>query len=136
MDFEKRLEALEKSNSELKKEVEFLKFRIDLVASKTHINQILYEYEVNQTQYNAIMDLMDEVRKELDEHRDYSRMTFEHRIKEIFSDKDDPRRDYHFAEDIAQAFMEDGRWEEVFPALYGDKPKFKFYLENMKNEGK
>ena len=43
MDFEKRLEALEKSNSELKEEVKFLKFRIGLVASKSHINQILYE---------------------------------------------------------------------------------------------
>ena len=107
-----------------------------MVASKSHINQILYEYEVNQTQYNAIMDLMDAVRKELDDHRDYNHVTFEQRMKEIFPDRDDPRNDYHFAEDIAQAFMEDGRWEEVFPALYGDMPKFKCYLENMKNEGK
>ena len=136
MDFEQRLEELEKSNAELKKNVEFLKFRIDLVASKTHINQILYEYGVDQSQYNAIMDLMDEVRKELDAHKKYNHATFEQRIKEIFPDCDDPRHDYHFAEDIAQAFMEDGRWEEVFPALYGDMPKFKYYLDNMKNEGK
>lgn len=64
------------------REVKFLKFRIGLVASKSHINQILYEYEVNQTQYNAIMDLMDAVRKELDDHRDYNHVTFEQRMKE------------------------------------------------------
>lgn len=136
MSFEERLEELEKSNAELTKEVEFLKFRIGLVASKTHINQILYEYEVNQSQYNAIMDLMDEVRKELDEHKEYSNVTFEQHMRSIFPERDDPRNDYHFAEDVAQAFMEDGRWEEVFPALYGDMPKFKYYLDNMKNEGK
>lgn len=136
MDFEKRLEDLEKKNAELKKEVEYLNFRIGLVASKTHVNQILYEYDVNQIQYNAIMDVMDDVRKELDAHRKYDHATFEQRIKEIFPDRDDPRYDYHFAEDIARAFMEDGRWEEVFPSLYGNVPKFKYYLENMRNEGK
>lgn len=136
MDFEKRMEEIEKNNVKLREEVEFLKFRIDLIASRTHTNQVLYEYNVNRTQYNAIMDLMDDVRKELDEHRDYNRVTFEERMRKIFPDRDAPRNDYHFAEDITQAFMEDGRWEEVFPALYGDMPKFKCYLENMKNEGK
>lgn len=136
MDFEKKLEELEKNNAKLREEVEFLEFRIDLIASRTHTNQVLYEYNVNRTQYNAIMDLMDDVRKELDEHRDYNHATFEERMRKIFPDRCDPRNDYHFAEDIAQAFMEDGRWEEVFPALYGDMPKFKCYLENMKNEGK
>lgn len=119
MDFEKRLEELEKNNVKLREEVEFLKFRIDLIASSTHTNQVLYEYKVNRTQYNAIMDLMDDVRKELDNHRDYNHVTFEQRMREIFPDRDDPRNDYHFAEDIAQAFMEDGRWEEVFQELYG-----------------
>lgn len=136
MDFEKRLEELEKNNVKLREEIEFLEFRIDLIASRTHTNQVLYEYNVNRTQYNAIMDLMDDVRKELDDHRDYDHATFEQRMRKIFPDRGDPRNDYHFAEDIAQAFMEDGRWEEVFPALYGEMPKFKCYLENMKNEGK
>ena len=114
MDFEKRLEALEKSNSELKEDVKFLKFRIGLVASKSHINQILYEYEVNQTQYNAIMDLMDAVRKELDDHRDYNHVTFEQRMKEIFPDRDDPRNDYHFAEDIAKRLWRTGDGKKYF----------------------
>lgn len=118
MDFEKRLEELEKNNVKLREEVEFLKFRIDLIASRTHANQVLYEYKVNQTQYNAIMDLMDDVHKELAEHRDYNYATFEQRMREVFPDRDDPRNDYHFAEDIAKAFMEDGRWEKVFQELY------------------
>lgn len=135
MNIEMKLEELERSTTEIKNEVELLKFRIGLVASKTHVNQLLFEYEVNQNQYNSIMGLMDTVRKALDAHREFDHTEFEQRLKSIFPEKD-TRYDYHFAEDIAQAFMEDGRWEEVFPALYGDTPKFKCYLENIKNEEK
>ncbi len=35
-----------------------------------------------------------------------------------------------FCEYLAQSFMEDGRWEEVFATLYGEMPKYKFYMEN------
>lgn len=134
MNMEERLEQIEKINAELRKEVDFLKFRIDLVAVKTNVNQILYEYEINKEQYNAIMDLMDEVRQELSNHKEYSHNEFETRISKIFENESGLRHDYHFAEAIAQAFMEDGRWEEVFPALYGDMLKFKNYIYSMKNE--
>jgi hypothetical protein len=33
--------------------------------------------------------------------------------------------EYHFCEIITKVFMEDRRWEEVFPAWYGDMPKYK-----------
>ena len=27
---------------------------------------------------------------------------------------------------LARAFMDEGRWDEVFPALYGDMPKYNY----------
>jgi len=36
-------------------------------------------------------------------------------------------------ESLAQSFMEDGRWEEVFPALYGSMLKYKYYMETREN---
>ena len=33
-------------------------------------------------------------------------------------------RDYHFCESITRLFAEAGRWTEVFPALYGQMPKY------------
>ena len=103
MDFEKKLEELEKNNAKLREEVEFLEFRIDLIASRTHTNQVLYEYNVNRTQYNAIMDLMDDVRKELDEHRDYNHATFEEHMRKIFPDRCDPRNDFLASIDLCSA---------------------------------
>ena len=136
MTIEERIEQLEESNKKLKQKVEDLEFRISLVAVKSHVNQVLYEYQVSQTQYSALMDLMDEVRAELDNHKEYTHGDFENRIKQIFPSHDDPRNDYHFAEEIAQAFMEDGRWDEVFPALYGNETKFKYYMESRKKGDK
>lgn len=84
MEMEKRLEEVEQTNAELKKEIDFLKFRIELVATKSNANQILYEYDVNREQYNAIMDLMEDIRKALDEHKEYTHGTFEEKISAIF----------------------------------------------------
>ena len=132
MEMEKRLEEVEQTNAELKKEIDFLKFRIELVATKSNANQILYEYDVNREQYNAIMDLMEDIRKALDEHKEYTHGTFEEKISAIFSNEKNLKYDYHFAEAIAQAFMEDGRWKEVFPALYGSMPKHQYCMGNGK----
>lgn len=131
MNIEERLQQLEESNTELKKELNAIKFRLDLIANKTNTSQVLYDYEVNHEQYEAIMDLMDEIRKKLDAHENCSDTFFESRMKKIFPDPTDPKHDYHFAEEIAQAFMEDGRWEEVFPALYGNEKKFQSYFDNL-----
>lgn len=44
--------------------------------------------------------------------------------------------DYHFCEYLAKAFMEDERWEEVFPALYGHLPKYQYYIEKRDQDDK
>ena len=136
MTIEERIEQLEERNKKLEQRVEYLEFRISLVAVKSHVNQILYEYEVSKSQYSALMDLMDEVRAALDNHEEYTHGKFETHIKQIFPNRNDPKNDYHFAEEIAQAFMEDGRWDEVFPALYGNEPKYRYYMESRKKDNK
>ena len=134
MELEERVEQLERSNAELSKKINDLEFRIELIASPTHINRVLYDYAVNRQEYDAIMDLMDDVRKSLDDKQGYTHTKFENEMKKIFSDPEDVKHDYHFAEDVAKAFMEDGRWKEVFPALYGKLPKFKGYFNYKDNE--
>ena len=136
MTIDERIAKLEEHNKELEQKVEDLEFRINLIAVKSHVNQVLYEYNVSQAEYSALMDLMDEVRTALDHHNEYTHGNFEARIKQIFPNRDDPKNDYHFAEKIAQAFMEDGRWDEVFPALYGNEPKYRYYMESRKKDNK
>ena len=133
MNNEERLEQIEKDNEELKEKIDFLEFRIELVASKTHVNQVLYDYEVNRKQYNEIMDLMDNVQEKLNNNKKYDSSMFENDLKKIFCDTSDPKHDYHFAEEIAQAFMKDERWEKVFPKLYGNHKKYQYYIESLRN---
>ena len=75
------------------------------------------------------MDLMDEQRDKIDKGQKVDHIEFETRIEEITGN-----RDYHFAEMVAKAFMEDGRWDEVFPELYGDMLKYKHYLESRNKD--
>ena len=127
MEMMERIEILENENKELRDQINFLAFRLDLIAYKSPVNDLLYEYDVTEDQYNKIMDLMDSMRKRLDNGQEISRSKYETEIKKIVLE---PKYDYHFAESIAKAFMEERRWEEVFPALYGDFAKHKKYLQD------
>lgn len=127
MEMMKRIEILENENKELRDQINFLSFRLDLIAYKSPVNDLLYEYDVTENQYKKIMDLMDSLRKRLDSGQEISKSTYENEINNIMLD---PKYDYHFAESVARAFMEEHRWEEIFPALYGDFAKYKTYLQD------
>lgn len=131
MSIEERILALEEENEKLRDNLDFLSFRIELLAEGTNSTRLLFEYKISHDQYTCIMDLMDEFRKKINQKEEVSHSEFETRISEITGN-----RDYHLAESLSQAFMEDGRWEEVFPALYGELPKYKYYLEDRKKGGK
>lgn len=124
---EERIKLLERENLELRNRVELLEFRLEMLAENTNISRLLFEYKITKKQYGEIMDLMDEFRNKIDKHEDVEHVTFEKQIERITANMD-----YHFAEDVARAFMEDGRWEEVFPALYGGMQKYKYYMENKR----
>lgn len=107
----------------LEDELHFVEFRQELLFNNTGIDRLLFEYEITQEEYRKIMDLMDSMRNQLDKGEKISHGTFEREMYEIVPSRDG---DYHMCEYIAREFMDAGRWEEVFPALYGDMPKYSF----------
>lgn len=131
MEIIERIEFLEKENKKLQGQIDFLSFRLDLIAYKGPVNELLYEYGVTEEQYKKIMDLMDALREKIDNGQKISHGEYETEINKIMLD---PKYDYHFAESIARAFMEERRWEEIFPALYGSFSKYRAYFDDRRKD--
>lgn len=127
MNYEMEIANLRDENKIMSEKIDFLEFRLELLAEGSSVSGLLFECNVTRSQYLKIMDLMDEQRAKIDKGEEVNNTDFETCIEEITGN-----RDYHFAELVAKAFMEDGRWDEVFPALYGDMPKYKYYLESRR----
>jgi len=108
----------------LEEKVEHLEFKLDLMFHDSNINRILFEYDITKRQYNEIMNLMDEIRDQINHNKKVSNSEYESRIYEITGNEGD----YHLAEYIAKALWQDGRWDKVFPALYGNFPKYKHII--------
>lgn len=109
--------------SNMEERLEFIEFRQELLFNNTDLDRMLFEYEIDRNQYRKIMDLMESYRTMLDNHKDVNHAAFE---TELYAIVPEHSGDYHMCEYIARAFMDEHRWEEVFPALYGDMPKYKF----------
>lgn len=122
---EERISLLEEKNVQLEEKIGLLEFRLELVADGSNVCRLLLDYKITRKQYEEIMDLMDLYRNKLDKKESISHMQFETEIAKITGNND-----YHFSEAIAQAFFEDGRWDEIFPVLYGDMAKYKYYMDN------
>ncbi|WP_415345874.1 DUF1878 domain-containing protein [Clostridium perfringens] len=110
--------------------LDFLEFRQDLLFENSHVSRFLFETRTTRKQYNAIMDVMDHYREMIENGQEVNNYSFERSIYEAIGSSGD----YHFCEDIAKSFMEDGRWPEVFPALYGHFDKYRNYMNNYKHE--
>lgn len=132
------IEELQKKYKELEERVTQLEFREELIVDNNNVSRILLEYNITRKQYIQIMDLMDDTRNSIETQKEVLSAEFEKKLINIFDgDKEvfdrSPSIDYHFCEYIVKAFMEDGRWEEVFPALYGNLQKYQF-LKGEDNE--
>ena len=130
MSIENRIIALEEENRELRERLDLLEFKFELLLDNSESSRYFIERGFSRKQYNAVMDLMDAMRQKLFNNKKVSSAEYECEIRKI-----NPDCDYHDAEIIAKLFMEEGRWEEVFPALYGDSIKYKGYLERRKQGG-
>ncbi|MCF2649076.1 MULTISPECIES: DUF1878 domain-containing protein [Niallia] len=108
----------------LEEKVQHLEFKLDLMFHDSNINRVLYEYDITKTQYNEIMNLMDYFRDKINQKKEISNAEYESEIYKITGNEGD----YHLAEYIAKAFWEDERWDEVFPALYGNFPKYRHII--------
>lgn len=107
--------------NELEKRIELIEFRQQLLFDNDEVSRMLFEYELTHDQYKKIMDLMDEYRNKIDKKKEVSHGQFESAMYAIVPNH---KGDYHMCEGFAMAFMEVGRWDEVFPELYGDMPKY------------
>lgn len=130
MSNEERIAILEEKNRDLRDRIEFLEFKFELLFDNSDSCRYFIERNFTREQYNQVMDLMDILREKIDRKEEVSSIDYESEITKINNDCD-----YHDAEIIAKLFMEEGRWEEVFPALYGNSMKYKHYLERRKPGG-
>lgn len=114
---------MSKEFGSIEEHLKFIEFRQELLFNNSHLDRLLFEYEIDRNQYRKIMDLMEQYRKKLDNHEKVNHASFESAIYVIVPEHNG---DYHMCEYIARAFMDEHRWEEVFPVLYGDMPKYRF----------
>ena len=94
-----------------------------------NIERLFKEYNVTKDEQRKIMDVMDKYREQISDGISVSHAEFENDIISVFggylpATRRNPAIEYHFCEFVAKNFMEDRRWEEVFPALYGDFVKY------------
>ena len=121
---------MSRSFTSLEERLDFIEFRQQLLFTNSDLDRLIFEYEITQSEYRGIMDLMDQFRSDLEKGKSVSHGSFEDQMYVIV-----PKHygDYHMCEYIARAFMDEGRWEEVFPALYGNMPKYQFLKDKNDN---
>lgn len=105
--------------------LELIEFKLDLLFDDTAYSRLLFEHDVDRQQKDNIYRLFDSLRMKLNNNEEISSVNYESEIYEILPQIN---QSYHVAEDIAQTLHGEGRYEEVFEALYGDSPKFQSYL--------
>ncbi|MBU8772019.1 DUF1878 domain-containing protein [Cytobacillus oceanisediminis] len=111
----------------LEERLDFIEYRQELLFENSDYARLLFEYKVTREQTRAIADVFEDYRNKIEAGEKVFHGSYEQRIYEVVPQCD---HDYHFAEFLAQENHKQGSWEEVFVALYGDMPKFKFYVEN------
>lgn len=115
--------------NELENRLEMAEFKLQLLYDNTDTDRLLFDYDISRNQYVKLMDLMNKFRNKLENGEEVSHASFESNVYTITGREGD----YHFCEYLARSFMEEGRWEEVFPALYGNMAKYKHYMKRRIN---
>lgn len=107
--------------SNIEERLNYIEFRQQLLFSNTNLDRLIFEYEITSTEFNKIMDLFDEIRDKL---LTGEKVTLGYYESEMYQIVPSHAGDYHMCEYIARTMMDEGRWVEVFPALYGSMPKY------------
>lgn len=118
-------------NPELEQRLDFIEFRQQLLFDNDDYSRLLFEFNVTREQRDAIYDLFDRIREQLDNGETVHHGGYEQSIYEIVPHHE---HNYHFAESIAQTLHGQDRYTEAFEALYGHMPKFQQYLLNHRSE--
>ena len=112
---------MKRSFDTLEERLDYIEFRQNLLYAKSPVDRVLFEYELTEHEYKAIMDVMEDCRQKFANRETISNASFE---QEIYAVVPDDKHDYHMCEALAKAFAEEHRWEEVFAALYGNMAKY------------
>jgi hypothetical protein len=113
---------INKKDLTLEQRISLMEFKQGLLFENSSLSRLLFEYDISAEQNHKLGDLMDEYRKQIELKQNVSHSVFEDSIYKIVPHVNG---DYHFCEFYAKSCMEQGSWEEVFPALYGDMQKYK-----------
>ena len=94
-----------------------------------HTDKTFRMFRVTKEEQQKITEVMEAYGNRIAKGETVSYSEFERDIISVFGGnivamKHEPSIDYLFCEYVAKAFMEDGRWREVFYALYGKFPKY------------
>lgn len=101
---------------------------------ESHVAVIRKSYNITDQLLKDINDLMQEVRTALDGGQEYDLYMFEQKMRAIVKAPEDmPEYDHHMVQDIARAFAEDGKWEEIYLTLYRDDPSEKNIIKDWEN---
>ncbi len=112
---------------ELQERMDFIEFRQQLLFDNDSLSRLLFEYKITEIQYKEIMNLMEKYRNDIAHSKEVNHGAFEDSIFKIVPQHNG---DYHMCEYLTRAFMDEGRWDEVFPALYGNMPKYQYLMED------
>lgn len=97
----------------------------------THVDSVRKSYNINDNQYSRIMDIMDEAAVAIRDGKEYTNYTLERNMIPVIKlSNPDKVIEHHAVEEITSAFLEDGKWVEVFLTLYKDEPSQKSYIES------
>lgn len=105
----------------LEEKIELLEYQIELLFENRPIDRFIYESKLTRNESRLIMDLLDKYRNAIDANETVNHSTFEQEVYELVPKKNG---DYHFCELITKLYAQEGQWEEVFSALYGDMLKY------------
>ena len=98
----------------------------------TNVERVYNELLISKSKQRQIENLLQEVRKALQNGEEYHHIQLERKMLNIIANVD---YDHHMVEVILQAYMKDRRWAEIFPALYGDMIEHQSFLETSLDKG-
>lgn len=61
----------------LEERVNMLELKVQLLSENSNISSLLFEYNINKSQYVEMMNLMDEIREAIDSGREVSNSIFQ-----------------------------------------------------------